>query len=72
MIWQVSATLYFDKPDEASDFYNDCEKAYAKARDINLDQPNFEGKIIQLVENHHDESPLAPCQLLLERRTHPD
>ncbi len=64
MIYQVRADLYFHKEDEAKDFYHDCQLAYAKSTSINPDGENAEFAIIELIENHHDEDPNQPCNLV--------
>ena len=64
MINQVRANLYFIDPDEAIDFYHDCEIALEKSAIINPDTPNQEPSKIELIKNHHDESPHAPCVLI--------
>lgn len=61
MIYQVNATLFFREEDEAKDFYHDCEKALPKAMTVNPDGENSEASIIELIDNHHDESPNASC-----------
>lgn len=64
MIYQVTANLFFVDPDEAFDFYHDCELALGKASIVNPDSPNTEHSTIQLIMNHHDENPNASCELL--------
>ncbi|MBA7663564.1 hypothetical protein ES703_71609 [subsurface metagenome] len=64
MIYQVRANLYFTKEDEAKDFYHDCELAFFKDTAISSDSLAAEFSIIELIENHHDEDPNAPCCLL--------
>lgn len=64
MIYQVRLNLYFTSEDEANDFYHDGEIALPKATVINPLTPNQECSIIELIENHHDEDPHAPCYLI--------
>lgn len=64
MIYQVRANLYFDEMDEAADFYHDCELAFAKAIAVNPESIEEEPSEIESIENHHDESPNAPCSRL--------
>jgi len=64
MIYQVRANIYFNDKDEARDFYHDCEVAYPKGIDLNPDTVATEFSIVQLIENHHDESPNAPCDCI--------
>lgn len=69
MHYRVTATLIFTSPDEARDFYHDCEKAIPKAITLN------KGKLIQehsqaiLEECHHDEQPFESCIALAEHHT---
>lgn len=64
MIYEVRARLFFNKEDEAKDFYHDCEKAYPKAVSVNPDSLNSEVSFADLVENHHDEDPHSPCSVI--------
>lgn len=61
---QVRANLFFDKEDEAEDFYHDCEVAYPKSITINPNTPEAELATIELILNKHDEDPNIPCELL--------
>lgn len=63
-IYQVRANLYFAEEDEAIDFLHDCELAFFKALDIRPDQPEAEFSTIELIENHHNQNPTAPCVCL--------
>ena len=71
MIYQVRANLYFDKEDEARDFYHDCELAYLKSTICNPDTQAAEYGIIQLMENHHDQDPNEPCTLIETQSNQP-
>lgn len=71
MIWQVRATIYFDEEDEGRDFYRDCEKAMLKGIAVNPDSQNSEFSIIELIQNHHDESPNSPCDLVSSETNQP-
>lgn len=64
MIYQVRANLFFDKEDEARDFYHDCAVAYPKSIPVNPGSPNAELPTVELIENHHDEDPNIPCALI--------
>lgn len=64
MIYEVKARLFFDSQDEARDFYHDCELAFAKAIVCNPGAIEEEPSEIESIENHHDESPNAPCSRL--------
>ncbi len=64
MIYQVRANLYFTDHDEAVDFYHDCQVAYPKSIICNPDTEAAEYSIIELIQNHHDESPNAECGYL--------
>ena len=71
MIYQVRATLFFDIEDEAIDFYHDCEVAFPKGISVNSDTEAAEFSIIELIENHHDEDPNAPCSRIASRTSEP-
>jgi len=64
MFYEVRATMYFTKEDEARDFYYDCEMALPKASVINPDTPTAQHSRAELIENHHDSEPTNPCLLL--------
>lgn len=66
MFWKVEATLNFKEQDEASDFYNDCLKAYGKSDTINPNNPNEEAGHIILHACYHDKTPTIPCEVLEE------
>lgn len=72
MIWEVRARLFFDEHDEALDFYHDCQIAHEKAVIVNPDTENAEFATIELIENHHDEDPNAPCGLLFSTTNKPE
>lgn len=65
MIYQVRANLFFIKSDEACDFFRDCQLALVKSQAVNPDSPNIEICTIELIENHHDEDPNAPCTVMV-------
>jgi len=69
MIYQVRANLFFNIHDEAVDFYHDCELAFAKAIIVNPDTEATEDSVIELIKNHHDDNPNAPCELEATRTT---
>lgn len=71
MIYQVRANLYFDKEDEADDFYHDCELAYLKSIICNPDTLAAEYGIIQLIGNNHDQDPNEPCTLIETQSNQP-
>jgi len=71
MIYQVRANLYFDDEDEARDFYHDCQVALGKAAVIHPGGLNEEFSLIELIENHHDEHPRAPCDCIERRCSYP-
>jgi len=64
MIYQVKANLYFDELDEATDFYHDCELAFAKGIVVNPGSIEEEPSEIECIENHHDEDPNGACLTL--------
>lgn len=61
MIYQVRATLFFDKEDEAKDAFHDCEKALAKSVVVNPESENRERPRVELLKCYHDEVPTRPC-----------
>ena len=71
MFYQVRANLYFDKEDEAVDFYHDCVLALAKTDLINPNQENIEFSIIERINNNHDQDPNQPCELVASADTKP-
>jgi len=71
MIYQVRANLFFDKEDEARDFYHDCELAFAKGISVNPDSENAEFSTIELIDNHHDDDSHQPCELELSETNQP-
>lgn len=71
MIYEVRAKFLFDKPDEARDFYHDCEVAFPKTTSVNPSQENTEFSAAELIENHHDEAPTAPCHIILQVTNQP-
>jgi len=64
MIYEVRIRLFFDSEDEARDFYHDGEMAWPKSIPLNPDTPAQEPRSIELIENHHDEDPNAPCVVI--------
>ena len=68
MIYEVRATMFFDKVDEATDFLHDCEVALPKATVVNPGQDNQECSVVDYMKCHHNEQPPEPCELI----THED
>lgn len=64
MFYQVRANLFFADPDEAVDFYHDCQVALPKSSIIQPDEINEERGEISLEICHHDVTPPLPCELL--------
>lgn len=64
MFRRVTATLHFTEPDEAKDFYHDCELAILKSQTINPGEVTEERGTIILEECYHDEDPVKPCHVL--------
>ena len=71
MIYQVRANIFFDVEDEAIDFYHDCEVAFPKGISVNPDTEASEFSIIELIRNHHDENPNAPCSIIARHTSQP-
>lgn len=63
MIYEVRARMFFDKEDEAIDFYHDCELALPKATVVNPCQDNQECSGADLIRCRHDQHPNEPCDL---------
>jgi len=72
MIYQVRANLFFDKHDEAVDFYHDCEVAFPKSIIVNPNSENSEFATIELIENHHDDNPNSPCFIEITATNEPE
>lgn len=72
MIYQVRANLYFKQEAHARSFEKYCRAIFPQATSINPASVNSELSIVELIENHHDESPTAPCLLLAGISTKPD
>lgn len=64
MFYQVTANLFFEKEDEAVDFYHDCQLALAKTGVINPDAENIEFSVIERIDNNHDQDPNQPCEII--------
>lgn len=66
MFYRVRADLLFTEPDEARDFYHDCEGALPKSETIHPGLPTEEIGHIILEKCFHDEEPSQPCEVLNE------
>lgn len=64
MIYQVRVNLYLANEGEARGLYNHCLGVFPEATSVNPDTQNAEYSVIELIENHHDENPTAPCKLI--------
>lgn len=64
MKYQVTAHLFFDKQDEAQDFFHDCEVAFPKSVIINPGKVNEERGAVTYCETRHDELNGKPCVLI--------
>lgn len=65
MIYELRARLFFwnrqgvdDIIDKIRDHFDDCAI-------VNPDSENEELSIYELIQNHHDEEPNAPCEVLI-------
>lgn len=72
MFYQVRADLLFTDPDEALDFFHDCELALAKTALINPDLSNVEWSTAELINNNHAQDPHQPCQVISSASTKPE
>lgn len=66
MIYQVKAELYFKDRDQAVDFARTCQVTLDKTIVVNPGDINEQRSTVVLIECHHDESPLSPCQVAKE------
>ena len=66
MFYRVTADMTFTIPDEAEDFYHDCQVALPKSQVINPGQDNEERSHISIHLCYHDEDPPKPCELIGE------
>ncbi len=64
MFFRVTANICFTEPDEARDFYHDCEVALPKGAVINPGQINEEKSRILLHQCFHDLDPSLECQII--------
>lgn len=64
MIYQVTATMYFDVENEATDFFHDCHIALPKAIVVKPGQPDQQCSVADLLECRHDHTPPDPCSLI--------
>lgn len=63
MIYQVIAVFFFSDPDEAADFFHDCETALPKSIVVNPGQPDQQCSTADLIHCRHDQQPIEPCSL---------
>lgn len=66
MIYRVTTIFLFTVPDEARDFFHDCEVALPRTVTINEGKANEEHSIATLEECFHNEPVLKPCIVLQE------
>jgi len=69
MFYRVTANLHFTEPDEANDFYHDCQVALPKSDTINPDTISIEKGHIEIHKCYHDEDPTKPCEVINEDST---
>lgn len=69
MFYRVFAFLNFKEPDEARDFYHDCQLALYKSNTINPGLINEEKGRIELQLCHHDETPHLSCEITAHQGT---
>lgn len=71
MIYEVRVHLLLKNEGIARGLFSHCEGAFPLAVTINPGEQNAEVSVIELIENHHDESPTAPCLVLKGTSTLP-
>ena len=71
MIYQVRVNMYFSLEGQARGLYNHCLGIFPTAISVNPNTEQAEFSVIELIENHHDEHPHAPCPLLAGKTTAP-
>ena len=64
MKYQVRANIYFSDENAARSFLYQCQVALRKSTDISPGKPAMELTTIDLIENHHDDDPAAPCKVI--------
>lgn len=64
MFYQVRATMFFVKEDDALKFYQACQSAQRKAGVVNPKKENQEASHFQYNLCYHDENPHEPCELI--------
>lgn len=71
MIYQIRANLFFNTLDIPNDLKQQLLNIWQHAQVINPLTENEEASIIEVIENHHDEHPTAPCSLLFIKTNSP-
>jgi len=66
MFYRVTADLLFDRLDEATDFFHDCQRACPKSVVINEGEENEERGHCEILHCRHDEDPALPCDKIDE------
>lgn len=61
--YRVTADIFFDIEDEATDFYHDCQLALAKGVTINSGNPNEERSQIVLHDCQHAQQQHLTCTI---------
>jgi len=69
MIYEVRATIFFTKLEQAENLIRLCTSAMIDAVVVKPDQPDQEGSTLEVIKCYHDETPTKPCTLITW--THP-
>jgi hypothetical protein len=72
MIYQVRVNFYLANEGFARGLYNHCLGVFPLATSIRPNEINAEFSVVELIENHHDESPTSSCFLLEGITTGPE
>jgi len=71
MIYQLRANLFFTDKLQADGVFTFLNANFKQATLIHPDFNDMEFSFIELIENHHDETPTKPCTLLKSRHNAP-
>jgi hypothetical protein len=71
MLYQIRANLYFSNEAPTRAIREALQKLWSQALVVNAGQPHAEPSEIEVIENHHDTDPAAPCVLLYHLKKQP-
>lgn len=61
MIYEVRATVFFEKMSDAEDLVKHIASKMDDAVVVHPDEPNQQGCSVELIKCYHDETPTRPC-----------